>query len=175
MTLAAPAPAPAPAPALNTPSSSGQAITAALTTIQNKTTDLGTAVSSWNGHLLTALPITLTATDLLTHLHHATSTAHASPPLTVDGALAVALATGSLSPVVQSTLRTIVRNKPRFDALLVLSPVVLLQLELQRRATADFSDAVVDKVPGNLKGVARGLIKPIDDAFGEAIEAYRLF
>ncbi|KAG6002889.1 hypothetical protein E4U21_002711 [Claviceps maximensis] len=175
MTIAAPA-APSPAPDLTRLSSAdGKTITAALAAIQNKTTDLGSAVSAWDGHLLGVLPITSTSSHLLSQIKHATSTAQASDPLTLDGALAVALATGSLSAVVQATLRIIVDNKHRFDKLLIVSPVVLLELELQRHATAKFSAAVVDKVPVSLRGVAQGLVKPIDDAFGAAVDAYKLF
>ncbi|KAG5984263.1 hypothetical protein E4U54_006154 [Claviceps lovelessii] len=179
MTVAVPAPAPAPAPAASASSSSssadGKSITAALGAIQNKTTDLGTSVSSWSGHLLSALPITISSSSLLGQIKDATSTAHASDPLTLDGALAVALATGSLAAVVQTTLRTIVDNKPRFDKLLILSPVVLIELKLQRHATAQLSGAIVDKVPEAFRAVAQGLIKPIDDAFGAAIDAFTMF
>ncbi|QPH16071.1 hypothetical protein C2857_000617 [Epichloe festucae Fl1] len=152
-----------------------EAITHALGLINTQTADLGSAVANWKGDLLGALPITTKSAQLLEQLRRSRRTADASRPLSTDEALAVAVATGDLSRVVQATLGTIVDNKPRFDKLLVLSPVVLLNLELQRGATADFSDAVVRKVPEGLKTIAQGLIKPIDDAFAAAIDKYKLF
>ncbi|GAB0138204.1 hypothetical protein EsDP_00006445 [Epichloe bromicola] len=164
MALAAPAPA-----------DGKEAITHALGLIKTQTADLGSAVTHWRGDLLGALPITAKSAELLEQLKRSRRTADASRPLSTDEAFAVAVATGDLSQVVQATLRTFVDNKPRFDKHLILSPVVLLNLRLQRDATADFSDAVVRKVPEDLKDVARGLIKPIDDAFAAAIDKYKVF
>lgn len=169
----------APVPADGQPADGQQeqqeAISHALGLIQTQTADLGSAVANWRGDLLGALPITTKSAQLLSQLRTSTRTADASPPLSRDEALAVALATADLSQVVQATLGTIVDNKPRFDRLLILSPVVLLNLEMQRGATADFSDAVVRRVPDDFRAVAQGLIKPIDDAFAAAIDKYKLF
>ncbi|KZZ94276.1 Cell wall galactomannoprotein [Moelleriella libera RCEF 2490] len=153
----------------------GKTITDALATIQAKTTDLGAAVSNWRGDLLGALPITFKSTELLTTLKQATRDAEASGVLTLEESLAVASATDELSKTVVSTLQTIVDTKPKFDRLIILSPIVLLNLELEKGATEDFSATVVSKVPQDLKPVAEGLIKPIDDAFAAAIDKYKLF
>ncbi|KAG6052572.1 hypothetical protein E4U17_005649 [Claviceps sp. LM77 group G4] len=153
-----------------------KAMTAALTAIQTKTTALGTTVSTWKGLLPDALPITTTSASLLTQIKHTTTTAEAtSTSFSFSDALAVAVATGRLSAVVQTTLRIIIDNKPRFDKLLILSPVVLLNLEGLRRATAELSAAVVRRLPGDLGRVAGALVRGIDEAFGEAIDVYRMF
>ncbi|KAG6021299.1 hypothetical protein E4U40_005379 [Claviceps sp. LM458 group G5] len=159
-----------------TTSPDDKAMTAALTTIQSKTTALGTTVSTWKGLLPDALPITTTSANLLTQIKHTTTTAEAtSTSFSFSDALAVAVATGRLSAVVQTTLRIIIDNKPRFDKLLILSPVVLLNLEGLRRATAELSAAVVRRLPGDLGRVAGALVRGIDEAFGEAIDVYRMF
>ncbi|KAG5956541.1 hypothetical protein E4U57_002554 [Claviceps arundinis] len=153
-----------------------KAMTAALTAIQTKTTALGTTVSTWKGLLPDALPITTTSANLLTQIKHATTTAEAaSTHFSFSDALAVAVATGRLSAVVQTTLRIIIDNKPRFDKLLILSPVVLLNLEELRRATAELSAAVVRRLPVDLGRVAGVLVRGIDEAFGEAIDVYKMF
>ncbi|KAG6114803.1 hypothetical protein E4U14_001223 [Claviceps sp. LM454 group G7] len=154
-----------------------KAMTAALTAIQTKTTALGTTVSTWKGLLPDALPITTTSANLLTQIKQATTTTAeaTSTPFSFSDALAVAVATGRLSAVVQTTLRIIIDNKPRFDKLLILSPVVLLNLEELRRATAELSAAVVRRLPLDLGRVAGALVRGIDEAFGEAIDVYKMF
>ncbi|KAK2589952.1 hypothetical protein QQS21_012374 [Conoideocrella luteorostrata] len=153
----------------------GKVITDAMATIKTKTADLGTTVANWKGDLLGALPITIKSAELLKQLKQSTKAAEKSAALTTEESLAVAGATGDLAKVVQSTLKTITDNKPRFDKLIILSPVVLLNLELQHDATEDFSSTVVSKVPAELRPIASGLIKPIDDAFNAAIEKYKKF
>ncbi|KAG8413561.1 hypothetical protein J3458_012636 [Metarhizium acridum] len=153
----------------------GKAITDAMAQIKQQTADLGTTVGNWKGDLLGALPITVKSTQLLKQIRSASRTAEQSAMLSTEEALAVAGATTDLSKTVQATLQTIVDTKPKFDKLIILSPVVLLNLELEQDATDDFSSKVVSKVPGALQGIAQSLIKPIDDAFAAAIDKYRLF
>ncbi|KHN94080.1 Cell wall galactomannoprotein [Metarhizium album ARSEF 1941] len=153
----------------------GKAITDALTNINTQAEGLNSTVANWQGDLIGAIPITIKSTQLLTQIKKATKTASQSANLTMEEALAVAQATGKLSETVQTTLQTIVNAKPKFDKLIILSPVVLLNLELQQDATDEFSSAVVSKVPTDLRSLAQELIKPINDAFAAAIDKYRLF
>lgn len=69
------------------------------------------------------------------------------------------------------TLETVIRAKPDFDRLL-LRPVILLNLELQRDLTEDFSDAVIAKVPDELQANAKELVKGIGESFEKAIKTY---
>lgn len=66
-----------------------------------------------------------------------------------------------------------VAAKGKFDGLLVVSPVVLLNLGLEKKATDRFGAAVVEKVPEALQGIAKGLLVPVDESFEEAIAAYK--
>ncbi|KAF7545681.1 hypothetical protein G7Z17_g8985 [Cylindrodendrum hubeiense] len=152
---------------------SGDTITAAMGTISSTTTELETTVSGWNGKPLGTLPIIIKSTKLLIDIKSGTTTAEDSAVLSLGEALQVAQATNSLAAVVEPALDTIVAAKPKFDALL-LGPIILLNLELQKKATEDFSSAVVEKVPEALQAVAEALVQPILDAFDAAIDAYAL-
>lgn len=81
----------------------------------------------------------------------------------------------SLSSTVQSTLDTTVAAKSKFDKLLIVSPIVLLNLKQQRSATVDFGDAVTEKVPVELQPIAKNLQAPILAALDKAIAAYKIF
>ncbi|KAK3294418.1 hydrophobic surface binding protein A-domain-containing protein [Chaetomium fimeti] len=151
----------------------GPSIVAALTTVNETTTKLGAAVTDWRGTILGTVPILAESTALLIQVKQGTDTAEASAPLDVPASLAVATATGALVDSVNATLAALVEAKGMFDRLL-LSPLIAVNLGLQRRATAEMSAAVIGKVPAELREVAEGLVAPIDESFGVAVEAYRL-
>ena len=152
----------------------GAAIYDALATINTNTLDLQSKVQSWSGGLLGTLPIIVESTELLAAIKNGTRTAESSAPLSAIEAITVAGETVTLSNSVTSTLSTIVQNKPRFDKLL-LSPVILLNLQLEKQATDQMSSAIIAKVPEELQATAQSLIAPIDAAFDQAIDAYNPF
>jgi hypothetical protein len=156
-----------------TSSSDQPTIVEALTTVNQTTTKLGTTVASWQGSILGTVPILAESTALLIQVKQGTDAAEASAPLDVPGTLAVATATNALVKSVNATLAAIVGAKGKFDRLL-LSPLIAVNLGLQRKATAEMSESVIAKVPEGLRELARGLVKPIDESFGVAVEAYRL-
>jgi hypothetical protein len=152
---------------------SGASIIAAMDSISNSTKALNKTIASWDGRVLGVCPIVVKSTQLLLDIKNGTEVAHASANLTFSEAVQVASATTSLATVVNSTLTTIIKAKSKFDKLL-LSPVILVTLELQKGATDDFSAAVIEKVPASLQATAKGLVKPISDAFSKAIDKYSL-
>ncbi|KAH7150272.1 putative antigenic cell wall galactomannoprotein [Dactylonectria estremocensis] len=152
---------------------SGASIVAAISTISATTTDLDDAVTSWNGGLLGTIPIVIKSTALLIDINNGTTTAEASAALSVAEALQVAQATIKLSDVVVAALDNIVAARPKFDKLL-LRPVIWINLQLQQKATQEFSAAVVEKVPAALQPVAEALVEGIENAFAAAIEEYAL-
>ncbi|CAM1511959.1 Fc.00g094720.m01.CDS01 [Cosmosporella sp. VM-42] len=161
--------------ALATPAlTSGDSISGAMSQISSTTTTLGNTVAAWNGLILTTLPILTQSTELLHNIKNGTKTAKASEVLDFGGAIEVAGATQALAGVVNKTLQIIIDSKHKFDKRL-LSPVILLNLELQKDATEDFSNAVIAKVPEALQETAKGLVKPITDSFDKAIHKYALF
>jgi hypothetical protein len=154
----------------------GAAIVAAMTTVGNATVKLNNTVSSFpDNPLLDLLDIGGLLTDsisLLNDINAATHIAKASANLTILEAISIAQSTISLASMVESTLTNIVNSKPKFDKLIVVSPVILLNLKSEKSATDDFGAAVVAKVPPVLKATAQNLLAPIDDAFNSAIAAY---
>ncbi|KAI5463611.1 antigenic cell wall galactomannoprotein-like protein [Mariannaea sp. PMI_226] len=157
-----------------TAAASGASIVSAMDAISNATKALNKTVASWDGLILGTAPIIVRSTQLLIEIKNGTEVAQASANLTFAEALQVAGATQSLSTVVNSTLTTIINAKHKFDRLL-LSPIILLNLHLQKDATDDFSAAVIEKVPAALQETAKGLVKPISDSFDNAISKYKLF
>ncbi|KAF7558745.1 hypothetical protein G7046_g5413 [Stylonectria norvegica] len=153
---------------------SGASIVSAMADITNTTTDLQSSVSSWSGNPIGTVPIVVKSAELLLCIKSGSQVASASAPLTTDEAVQVAQATQKLAAAVNATLETIIAAKTKFDKLL-LGPVILLNLELERDASKDFSNAVVEKVPEALQGVAKTLVQGIDDSFKKAIKWYNLF
>jgi Hydrophobic surface binding protein A len=157
----------------------GAAIVAAMTTIGNATVKLNSTVSSFpDNPLLDLLDVGGLLTDsisLLNDINAATHIAQASANLTLLEAISVAQSTISLASMVESTLTNIVNSKPKFDKLVVVSPVILLNLKSEKGATDSFGAAVVAKVPAALQATAQNLLAPIDDAFNSAIATYGEF
>jgi hypothetical protein len=152
----------------------GASILAAMARISADSAELNATVSEWNGGILGVLPITIQSTTLLNDIKNGTAVAQASANLTLIQAIQVAQATQTLAKGVNSSLETIIAAKTKFDHLL-LSPVILLSLQLQKDASADFSAAVISKVPANLQGAAQVLVGQIQDSFAKAIGIYNPF
>lgn len=131
--------------------------------------------SSGLAGLAGVIPLLIDSTSLLEDINSGTKIASSSANLTVSETLKIASATIALVTDVQSLLKTIVNAKPKFDALLLVSPVVLINLKQQKSATDQFSAAVVGKVPVMFQDFAKGLVAPIDTAFDAAIEKYKTF
>ncbi|KAL7809734.1 cell wall protein [Trichoderma gracile] len=146
----------------------------AITSIITHTTTLNTTVSTWTGSPLTLLAITAQSGTLLTSIYAGTHAASRAANLTLDQTLAVASATITLAADVNQTITSIIAAKGKFDKLIVADPVVLLNLKLERDAAREFGEKVVEKVPGDLQGVAEGLVKGIDDSFAEGLAAYEV-
>ncbi|KAJ9161737.1 hypothetical protein NKR19_g1980 [Coniochaeta hoffmannii] len=160
----------------STVTASGATISDAIGVINTVTLELQSKVAGWKGppDLLGTLPIIAVSTELLKDINNATKTAKASAPLDALEALTVAIAINNLSGSVNSTISTIIARKRDFDKLL-LSPVILLNLELEKDATDRLGVALADKVPEELKGAAATLQATIDGYFDNGINAYKLF
>jgi len=146
----------------------------AVGVINTVTLDLQSKVTAWKGDLLGTLPIIVDSAELLADINNATKTTQASAPLDALGALGVAVAINTLSGSVNSTLSAIIAKKPEFDRLL-LSPVILLNLELEKEATDKLGAALSEKVPADLQAAAASLQATIDGYFNTGIQAYKQF
>ncbi|KAK0384872.1 hypothetical protein NLU13_7350 [Sarocladium strictum] len=142
--------------------------------VDGSTGALGSSVKSWKGNFLGTLPIIGASTVLLGDINDGTKTAKASAPLTLDEALDVAGATISLGDTVNSTLQAVIDRRPDFQKLL-LGPVILGTLEMQKSATDRYTAAVLEKVPQEAQAIARDLIGDIESSFQKALDAYKLF
>lgn len=149
----------------------GNTIRNAMRTVSRDTVALGDAVSSWSGGPLGVLPIAGKAGGLLVALKLGAKTAKESTPLSIEEAVDVYTATQDLSSAVNKTLNALVEARPKFDQLLV-TPVILITLDIQRGAANDFSNRVVEKVPENLQSTARTLVRSIDEDFARVVDAY---
>lgn len=147
-------------------------ILTALGTITSDTTSLNTTVANFDGDPLKLIKITIQSAQLLIAINKGTDTANKAANLTFDQTLAIATATLALATDVNQTITTIINTKPKFDKLLIVDPVILLNLKLEQDATRKFSAAVVAKVPTALQSVAQGLTQGIDDSFSEGIAVY---
>lgn len=154
----------------------GAAIVAAMATISSATVALNNTVASFPSNVLADLldvaPLLSDSISLLNDINAATHVAQTSANLTTLEATSVAQSTLSLASTVESVLNTIIAAKPKFDKLLVVSPVILLNLREEKAATDEFGSAVTAKVPSALQATASGLLAPIDAAFNEAIGVY---
>ncbi|PSS06686.1 hypothetical protein M430DRAFT_23384 [Amorphotheca resinae ATCC 22711] len=147
----------------------------AISNISNNTLSLNSSITTFrseSGNPLQLLPIVIHSSSLLASIKSGTNTAKASANLTFDETVAVAGATQSLVSNVQSTLSNIIAAKPLFNRELV-SPVIYLDLELDKQATDQFSEAVISKVPSALQGLAQQIVAPVDTAFDAALAAYK--
>ncbi len=144
----------------------------ALTTVDGTTTKLGNAVAKWKGDLLGTLPIVAESTALLVQVGKGTKTAKDSAALDFAGTLDVATATNKLVVSVNTTMTALIGARKKFDKLL-LTPVIYIDLGLQRRATSEMSAAIIAKVPADFQALAKNLVAPIDASFALAIAAFR--
>ena len=152
----------------------GASITAAMTKIKSDTTQLGNTVSSWHGDIFGVLPIAGESIGLLETIKKGSKTVSKSAALTQTEALGIAGSTVDLATQVNKTLEAIIAAKPKFDDLIVVSPIILFNLEEQKKATADFSSKILTKVPAELQAIAKSLIQPINDGFSKAIDIYQI-
>ena len=153
----------------------GAAIVAAMYKISNATVALNTTVANFPagiGGLLDVITLLVDSNNLLTDIKSGIAVAQASANLTTDETIAVATETESLVATVQSTLNTVIAAKPKFNADLLISPVLLYNLKQEKNATDEFSAAVISKVPPQFQFFAELIVAPIDTAFNYAISNY---
>ncbi|KAM3510920.1 hypothetical protein MY11210_005458 [Beauveria gryllotalpidicola] len=147
-------------------------IKGALGTIGSATVQLNRTVTSYRGGLLGLVPITTDALCLLNDIYQGTRIARASAPLSYEAALDIAGATGTLANDVNDVIDNLVRAKPKFDALLIVTPIIKVTIEQEREATQGLCREILAKIPKELADIAAILVKQIDDKFAEGIRAF---
>lgn len=153
----------------------GASIVAAINKVTDDTANLNNTVLAWQGDLLGLIPIVSDSQTLLNDINAGTKTAQASSNLTVLESIGVYTATLALSSAVNQTLITIEETKPKFDDLLLVSPVILANLKEEKQASDQFSAAIISKVPTDLQPIANNVVAGIDAEFDQAIAIYQQF
>ena len=161
----------APLALIGTALADSKSIVGALTTVDDTTVKLGSAVAKWKGDILGTLPIVAESTALLVQVNKGTKTAKDSAALDFTGTIEVATATNKLVADVNATMTALIGAKKKFDKLL-MSPLIFVNLGLQRKATAEMSAAIIAKVPADLQALAQNLVAPIDKSFELALAAF---
>lgn len=152
----------------------GAAIAGAIQNIVEDSIALNATIASYNGEILKLIKILSASTALQNTIKDATATAEDSEPLNALEAITIAGETQALAGAVQSSLDTIVAKKPVFKKNL-LQPAILLTLKQQSKLSDEFSAAVSEKLPEELRELAGTLVQPIKDAFAAAIAEYKNF
>lgn len=147
-------------------------IKSSLETIGTATVKLNATVAGYSGDLLGLIPITTDSIALLINIKSGTKVANNSPQLDFDTALDIAGATGTLANDVTDIIATLIRTKPKFDKLLIVTPIIKETIVTQRAATAELSKAILAKIPAELAAIAAILIQQIDDTFAQGVAAY---
>lgn len=151
----------------------GAAIIESLGTLSSSSADLNNTVAEWSGELFDALPIVTKSVGLLTDTKDAAGVAEESEELTTEEAATLASSMQGLITDIENTLTTLEEAKPKFDELM-MGPVILLNLKMQKKETDNFSAAVVEKIPEALREVAQGMVDEVAGLFDKAIDAYGL-
>lgn len=162
--------------AITTVSAGAAEIVAELGKISTQTDKVESIVTEFSAGIKglgDVVPLLIESTELLIDIKKATKVAKKSEALDLDGVIAIVGPTQTLVADVQSLLAAIVNAKPKFDKLVIVSPVVLLNLKQQRKATAELNDVIISKVPADFQGLARDLVAPIYVAFDATIAEYR--
>jgi hypothetical protein len=154
----------------------GASILAAISDISNATVALNNTLNTFPGNPLLAIgdiaPLLVDSVNLLDDINVGTTVATQSANLTLPETIEVAQATVALSHTVTSTLSNLMRVKTKFDKLVIISPVVLVDLKLEKEATDRFGAAIIAKVPAAFQATALGLLSPITAAFNTTIAYY---
>ncbi|GAB0137076.1 hypothetical protein EsDP_00005359 [Epichloe bromicola] len=147
-------------------------ISDSLKTITKDLVALDGTINKFDGQIFSALPIIGASSKLEGSLKSGAATANESTPLSYDDTLVIANLVGVLAGDAKKTVDDLIAQKPKFDKLFIVSPIVLSTSKKLRAATANFSEAVIGKVPPELKAVGGNLVKGIDDDFARAVKAY---
>ena len=155
------------------------AVVAAVQKISSQAITLNSSVASYPGGItgtIDAIKIETEAIGLNFDLRNAVYTAQKSDNFDDDGSLNVAAAFLDLTPIVTSTLDTIIDKKPEFDRGLLdfasLSFLVKYNLQTEKRLSLKLGDVVQGKLTPDYAAIAPLVLGQIEDAFTKAISVY---
>lgn len=148
------------------------ALNEAIKTIDKNVNNLNTVLANFPGDIFSTIPILFATTTLDSSIKKAATIAKDVEPLTFDETLALADVTGNVARSAKTCIDTLISVKPKFDKLVIVSPITLGLVKGLRTSTKSLTDIVLTKVPEDLKDVATQLIAEIDAQYVRAIEAF---
>lgn len=128
-------------------------------------------ILSWTG-LADTLDLQLANQKLLDSVKAGIETALDSNNLTIPDAIKLKVPADDLVAQANTTLFSLMYSQDKFA---LLGPLIWLQLRVQRKVAADFTDAVLKIVPESYTAAIAELGQKVDSTLGDAINAYKPF
>lgn len=134
--------------------------------------NLNGSIATWNGGILTSVPLFASTTKFIKSVDEATVATRAVGPLSEDEAFLFAIKAAKFLENARHALEVTIAAKPKFDKLRVKSTVVT-NLKLLKKSAEDLSEGVTSKMPQSLEPVTQVFMKRLIDDIGRVIEAYK--
>ncbi len=150
----------------------GAAINAALKAVDKDILTLTATLNGFSGDLFAAIPVLGASLGLKAEIEKATKVANSSQALTSDDAVGLADTVGTIITDATASIDAFIAAKPKFDKLLIVTPIAGGQVKDLKTATAALGVAIIAKVPADFKDVATQLVGQINAQFERGIAAY---
>ncbi|KUL86490.1 hypothetical protein ZTR_04259 [Talaromyces verruculosus] len=142
-----------------------------LQTVYSKVQTLDSDITSWNGQLLTALPLLTDVNTLETDIKTATTDTNNSAAFGDADSASIASETQSLSTLIVTTLDDLVAQASKVAAV-GLTGTVESSLEDLKTLSDGLITAIESKIEASYLPTATSVAAAIDSAFATAIAAY---
>ncbi|ATY65847.1 Cell wall galactomanno [Cordyceps militaris] len=150
----------------------GAAINAALKTVDGSINSLTATLNSFSGDIFGAIPVLFSSMSLKSNIDKGTKVANASQPLTSDDSLALADTVNTIIADASKSIDAFIAVKPKFDKLLIVTPIASGQIKGLRTSTVALGNAIIAKVPADFTDVATQLVSQILAQFDRGVAAY---
>ncbi|EJP67712.1 hypothetical protein ACQRIT_000563 [Beauveria bassiana] len=150
----------------------GAAVNTALKTVDKSINALTATLTGFSGNIFGSLPVLGASLKLKSDIQKATKAASSSQDLTSDETLSLAETVGTIITDATKSIDAFIAVKPKFDKLLILTPIAAGQIKDLKTATVALGDAIVSKVPAELKDISSQLIGQINAQFDRGSAAY---
>ncbi|TQV92990.1 hydrophobic surface binding protein A domain-containing protein [Cordyceps javanica] len=150
----------------------GAAINSALKTVDTSINSLTASLTGFSGDIFGSIPILGASLALKSNIEKANKVANDSQPLTSDDTLSLADTVNIIITDATKSIDAFIAVKPKFDKLVIVTPIATGQIKDLKKATAALGDAIIAKVPADFKDVATQLVGQINEQFDRGIAAY---
>ncbi|OAQ97760.1 hypothetical protein LLEC1_00544 [Akanthomyces lecanii] len=135
----------------------GAAINDGLKAVDADIKALTASLTGFSGDLFAAIPVLGATLSLKSVIDKTTKTANASQPLTSDDTTSLAATVETIITDATASIDAFIAAKPKFDKLLIVTPIAVGQVKGLQTSTAALGNAIVAKVPADYKDVATSL------------------